>query len=37
METLEKYSINWETIDDIINYWNIYIPDWMNVSADRNY
>lgn len=37
MDILEKYSINWEKIDDIINSWNIYIPDWMNVSADRNY
>lgn len=37
IEMLEWYSINWETIDDIIKPWTIYIPEWMNILADRNY
>lgn len=36
MEILEKYSIWWMTLDDIINR-DIYTPDWMNLEANRKY
>ncbi|MDD5213855.1 MAG: hypothetical protein PHG82_05505 [Candidatus Gracilibacteria bacterium] len=37
MDILEGYSIDGETINDIIKAGTIYIPDWMNITANRNY
>ena len=36
LEILEKYSILWKTLQQIISS-SVYIPDWMNLDAKRKY
>ncbi len=35
LDILDKYDIDWEKIEDIVK--DIYIPDWVELSASRKY